>query len=653
MQQPMTRFLLATLMAAGQAFAQSQSDVIQPTPNLRAEGIPPIPAALAKKIGLYTEFRPKGFVGWHPLRREMMVGARPANTTQIHRLAAPMGKLEQLTDFADPVRSARFERRRGDYLVFAKDTGGSEATQLYRLDFGTGKSTRLTSPDSLHRGGEWNNAGDRLVLSSTQLDKTGKRDSVTTELALLDPLTGTTQTVASLPGNWGGFRFSPDDKRLLALHFLSNTLTELWEISVAGGARVRLLGSAAGPAVAYSDADYTPDGKGVVLSSNEGGEFRQLIHLDLQSRTRTVLSRDIAWDVNHIAVSRRTGITAVITNEAGKGVLRLFDIAGRKELPQPKLPSGMVTGAEWHDNGVDLAFNLQSAQLAGDVYSLDVRTGVVTRWTETSVEGIDTVQFREPESIAWNSFDGLKITGFLYRPGSRHSGRRPVIINIHGGPESQARPGFQGRSQYFVHDLGIAMIYPNVRGSSGFGKTFQSLDDGVKREDSVKDIGALLDWIATQPDLDPKRVMVMGGSYGGYMSLAVATHYPDRIAGSIDVVGISNFQTFLERTETYRRDNRRAEYGDERDPAMRAFFERISPLTHADKIAKPLFVVQGRNDPRVPWQEADQIVARVRLSKTPVWYLLAEDEGHGFAKKNNADFLFYSMVRFAEEVLLK
>ena len=224
---------------------------------------------------------------------------------------------------------------------------------------------------------------------------------------------------------------------------------------------------------------------------------------------------------------------------------------------------------------------------------------------------------------------------------------------IHGGPEGQARPGFLGRWNYFLDELGIAIIQPNVRGSTGYGKTFVALDNGMKREDSVKDIGALLDWIRAQPDLDADRVATEGGSYGGYMVLAVATNFPDRIAGTVDIVGIANFVTFLESTESYRRDLRRVEYGDERDPAMRAFLTRISPINNAQKIKAPLFVVAGLNDPRVRYTEAEQIVGAARKNGMPVWYLLADNEGHGFARKANADFLFYAMAEFFQERLLR
>jgi dipeptidyl aminopeptidase/acylaminoacyl peptidase len=284
---------------------------------------------------------------------------------------------------------------------------------------------------------------------------------------------------------------------------------------------------------------------------------------------------------------------------------------------------------------------------------LDVTNGAVARWTESELGGVVAATLNEAELIKWKSFDGLEISGFLHRPAAKFTGKRPVIVQIHGGPESQSTPVFLGRNNYFLNELGVAIIEPNVRGSTGNGKTFVTLDNGPKREDSVKDIGALLDWIAAQPGLDASRVMVTGGSYGGYMTLACAVHYNDRIRCSIDIVGISNFISFLQNTESYRRDLRRVEYGDERDPQMRAVFEQISPLNHAAKIKKPIFIVQGTNDPRVPRTEAAQIKETVSRNGTPVWYLEAKDEGHGFARKGNRDFQFYASVMFVKKFLLE
>ena len=360
----------------------------------------------------------------------------------------------------------------------------------------------------------------------------------------------------------------------------------------------------------------------------------------------------------------RRELACAIVNVAGRRELHVIDIDSGREIAMPALPraarSGSISRLRFARSGNrdEIAFTVNSAQSPGDVWTLDLRNGdragaaKAEQWTRAVVEGVDTAPFREAEVIRWQSFDGRAISGLINRPPSSFVGKRPVLVNIHGGPEGQSTIGFLGRNNYFVDELGIAYIQPNVRGSTGYGKTYVSLDDGLKREDSVKDIGALLDWIATQPDLDARRVMVTGGSYGGYMSLAVAMTYADRIAASIDVVGISSFTTFLERTETYRRDLRRVEYGDERDPAMRAFFERISPLNHADRITKPLFVVAGQNDPRVPYQEGEQIVAKVRGNGVPVWHLVADNEGHGFARKPNADYQFYAQVLFMQRYLL-
>jgi dipeptidyl aminopeptidase/acylaminoacyl peptidase len=343
---------------------------------------------------------------------------------------------------------------------------------------------------------------------------------------------------------------------------------------------------------------------------------------------------------------------AFVSNEEGLGALHLLDTSTEKELPVPKLPVGLVSGLIWHRNGRDLAFAISSASSPGDAYSLDVTAGKLERWT-ISEAALKTDAFPEPELVRWKSFDGRMISGFLYRPPAKFTGKRPVLIEIHGGPEGQSRPDFLGRYNYYLNELGIAVILPNVRGSTGYGKAFTKLDNGFLREGTYKDINALLDWIGTRPDMDSGRVAVTGGSYGGHMTLAVSTFYSDRIRCSIDVVGPSNLVTFLEHTEAYRRDLRRVEYGDERDPKMREFLERIAPMNNVEKIKKPMMVVAGKNDPRVPVTESDQIVVALKKQGTPVWYVMAKDEGHGFQKKANADFQFYATVEFLQEYLLK
>ena len=284
------------------------------------------------------------------------------------------------------------------------------------------------------------------------------------------------------------------------------------------------------------------------------------------------------------------------------------------------------------------------------MYVYDLPSGKLARWTASEVGGLDPARFAEPTLVRFPSFDQRQIPAFVYRPKLAPGAKAPVLISIHGGPEGQAQPSFSALTQFNVNQLGYAVVVPNVRGSSGYGKTYLALDNGQKREDSVKDIGALLDWIATQPDLDASKVVVQGGSYGGYMVLASLMHYSDRLAGGIDTVGISHFSTFLKNTQSYRRDLRRAEYGDERDPVMAAFFDRIAPLNNAARIGKPLFVIQGANDPRVPASESRQIVDAVRAKGVRAWYLLAKDEGHGFRKKSNIDYQNGAAALFLTEI---
>jgi dipeptidyl aminopeptidase/acylaminoacyl peptidase len=654
--------VVALLLAACASAPSDDGRVLTPNPNLVVQGIPPLPERIAREVAPYTDFRGHGFVAWHPAKREMLVAHRPAggNTAQLFRVAAPMAAPERLTDFADPVTNASYEPREGRYIVYARSSGGNEASQLYRLDPDTRTSTLLTDPSERHDRRAWLHHSNRMLVGSVPLDRTaagGTRAKVTTRLRLIDPLNPEgARLVAELDGGgWFGGRVSHDDRQVALTRYLSATESQVWLLDLGTGqARQVLPAPGSTERAAYTAGEFTRDGTGMFVVSDRAGEFRELMHVRLADGRLTRMSASIPWDIDSVDVTEDGTLVAAQANVDGRDELRLFDARTLAELPAPKLPSGSVGSTEFHPTLPDLAFTLSNAQGPSQIYSLDPRSGRVEQWTRSlAAPGVDTRGFPEQQIVRWKSFDGLTISGLLSRPPARFTGKRPVLVAIHGGPESQAKVGFLNRTAYLVNELGIALIQPNVRGSSGYGKTFLTLDDGMKREDSVKDIGALLDWIATQPDLDASRVLVTGGSYGGYMSLAVAVHYSDRIAGAIDIVGISNFVSFLTNTESYRRDLRRVEYGDERDPAMRAFLERISPLTNAHRIAKPMFVVQGRNDPRVPYTEAEQIVAKLRENKVPVWYLRAENEGHGFARKENADFQFYATVQFIRDTLLK
>ena len=660
----MRTILLSTafaLLAAGCAQPPVAEPVVAPNPNLVAQGIPPVPQSLADRVAKYTDFRGHGFVEWHPTKREMLVNHRKAGDTlvQLYRLSAPMAEPEQLTADNEPVYQASYEPREGRYLVFERSSGGNEAAQIHRLDLDTRKVTLISNPAERHNMLGWLRKSGQLLYSSVPLDRNSAaaRTGLTTRISLVDPARPEgLRAVAELPGGgWFGGPVSPYEKLLGLVRYVSATESEIWTLDIASGQRRKLLpADGDGTKASYYVADFAPDGRSLYFRSTRSGEFLELMQLDLASGAIARLSSSIPWDLEQPTLSHDGRLIAAAANVDGREELRLFDAATRQPLAAPDAPRGSIGAPAFHPARNELAFAVNNAKGPCQVWTFDPATGRSQQWTKPSAApGVDMAAFSEQQVIRWTSFDGRTISGLISRPPARFTGKRPVLIDIHGGPEGQATVGFLGRYNYFVQELGVVMIQPNVRGSTGFGKTFLSLDDGMKREDSVKDIGALLDWIAKQPDLDASRVAVSGGSYGGYMSLAVSTHYADRIAGAVDDVGISHFVTFLNNTESYRRDLRRSEYGDERDPAMRAFLDRISPLSNAQRIKKPLFVVQGKNDPRVPYTEAEQIVEKVRANGVPVWYLRAENEGHGFVRKENADFRFFAMVKFLENVLLR
>jgi len=638
----------SSTLAADDAPPPAAADVLPPPASLLADGMPSVPRALVDEVGRYTEARSAGFVDWHPLEHQLLISTRFANTTQIHRVRMPGGDRTQLTFFPEPVTGALYEPKEGRYFLFLKDRGGDEFRQLYRADLADGRITLLSDGGRSQNGGlVWNNAGDRVAYGST------RRNGTDRDLYVMDPLQRQSdrRVLEVQGGGWGVDDWSPGDERLLASEGISVNESRLWLVDLASGSKTLVTPADKEP-VAWGNAHFHPDGKHAYAITDRGEEFAYLGLLDLATKTVKRVSAPRSWDVEGFDLTRDGSTLAFVVNEAGLSKLYLLDTATGAEREVSGVPVGVFGNLGFHADGKALAFGVSSARIPSDVYSLEVATGKVERWTSSELGPVVLDGLPDPEVVRWKSFDEREITGFLYRPAKRFTGKRPVVIIIHGGPEGQAQPTFNGRWNYLLDQLGVAIVEPNVRGSTGYGKTFVKLDNGMKREDSVKDIGALLDWIAQQPDLDASRVMIYGGSYGGYMTLAVSTHYSDRIRGSVDIVGISNFNTFLVNTESYRRDLRRVEYGDERDAEMHAFFDRIAPLNNAAKIGKPLFVVQGANDPRVPKTEAEQIVATVRKGQTPVWYLVGLNEGHGFAKKENSDYLFYATIEFMKKYVL-
>ena len=645
----MRAFLRVAVVLLLTAIVFPQNDAVVPNENLVTEGIPKIPVSIAESVERYSNFRGATLDSWDPVKREILISTRFADTNQIHLVKMPGGARTQLTFYPDRVSSAHYSPTKDDSFVFSKDVGGGEFFQLYRYDVSSGDVTLLTDGKSRNTDAVWSHAGDRLVYGST------RRDANDVDLWEIEPANLKSDHLLTQlqGGGWQALDWSPDSSKILAVEEISANEAYLWIVDAKSGEKTLITPKGGAEKIAYNDGRFSKDGKGIFVTTDKDSEFQRLAYVDLATKEHTYLTSNIPWDVDEFDLSDDGKTIAFVVNEDGFGVLHLFDTNTRKEKSVPSLPKGVISGVQWHKNNRDLGFNLSSARSSSDVFSLDVQTGKVERWTFSETGGLNTSDFPEPELIHWKSWDGRNISGFLYRPSAKFTGKRPVIVNIHGGPEGQFRPSFPGRWDYYMNELGAAMIAPNVRGSTGYGKTFLALDNGFLREGSYQDINTLFDWIQTQPQLDSGRVLVTGGSYGGFMTLAVATNFNDRICCSVDVVGPSNLVTFLEHTSGYRQDLRRVEYGDERDPKMRAFLEQIAPYNKAKNITKPLFVIAGKNDPRVPVSESEQMVNIVRQNGTPVWWLMAKDEGHGFAKKKNQDYQFCATVIFVKDYLLK
>jgi dipeptidyl aminopeptidase/acylaminoacyl peptidase len=613
------------------------------------DGVPEIPQRIIERMNQYQNVRSASPLDWNPTGG-LLITTRFGDTSQLHHIAHPEGARRQLTFYKEPVSSGSFGQDPG-WLIFARDVGGNEMYQIHRLDLASGEAVQLTKGE---QNGDivWSNDRSRIAWRSTLRNK---RDH---DIWMMDPLRPQNQEILlEVSGYWEPMDWSPDDRRLLVKHFISPTESYVWLVDARRRTKKPVANhkKAQGETISVAKALFDASGEGVYLTSDEGSEVRTLRHLRLGSTKTEEITGDIPWEIQNFVLSRDRSKLAFTVNENGASKLYWMDTESRarKEIAHG---FGVVSGMHFSPDGKSFAFALDSPSSPADVYSIELDGMKLIRWTESEVGGIDRRNLRSCDRVSFPAFDEVRpgerrmIPALVYKPSG--AGPFPVIINIHGGPESQATAIFSATTQYTLNELDCAVIYPNVRGSSGYGKTYLKLDNGLLREDSVKDIGALLDWIATQPDLDASRVGVIGGSYGGYMSLASMIHYGDRLRAGIDVVGISNYVTFLENTSEYRRDLRRVEYGDERDPKMRKFLEEIAPVNNAAKIRTPLFVIQGANDPRVPASEAEQIVRVARGKGVLVWSLLAKDEGHGFKKKANVDQMGYATSLFWETFLL-
>lgn len=629
--------LAVMAIAAAPAFAQPERIT---EGNLVMENIPDVPADVRERLQQYNNVRSAGFSDFAP-DGGVYITTRFGETTQIHHVAQPMGMRRQVTFFDERTSGANVRPGQSGEFVFTRDIGGDEFFQGFLFDPSDASVTRFTDAGTRNGSVTWRDDGGQLAWSRRQ---DGDPDA---DIMIADPSNPGSRTVllegegAVSPTDW-----SPDGAQLLIQRYYAITHSDLFVLDVASGEMTEINPDLD---VAYGASEFAADGESLFVITDADSDFRRIVEIELDSGDWRVVSPDHGWDVESMDLSPDGSKLVYTINNGGNEELHMIDPATGATLDVPELPLGLIGGLQFDEDGDRLGFTHISARSPGDAWVYDLNTGELVRWTQSEVGSLDTSALVEPQLIRFESFDGLEVPSFYYPAAGE--GPHPVIIDIHGGPESQERPNFNARIQYWVNELGISVLAPNVRGSAGYGREYLLMDNGFNREDSVRDIGALIDWVEAQPELDSERVVVYGGSYGGYMVLASMVHYSDRLAGGINIVGISNFVTFLENTNGYRRDLRRAEYGDERDPAMYEHLQAISPSNNADQITAPLFIIQGFNDPRVPASEAEQILAAVRDAGGDPWFLMAMDEGHGFRKQSNVEFQRETETLFLSEIL--
>jgi dipeptidyl aminopeptidase/acylaminoacyl peptidase len=625
--------------------------------QLVLRGVPQIPPTLVNRLNQYQNVRSALFMDWTRDGKGVYIRTRFDDISQLHRVHAAGGARQQLTWFHEPVGQV-LRRPKSNQLALTMDEGGRELDQIFLFDPETATTTRVTDGNSRNRHICWSRDGRKLAFQST------RRNGRNNDLWVMDPDNpGSAELLLeAADGSWlAPVDFSRNGKFLLVQQFLNVTDSRIFVLDLEDGSLRTLAGDSEYPS-ANRALSFDHLGEGFYFITNERNRAAELSWQPLKPEVpRQYITAQIPWDVTGFAISDNGKRGAMVTNEEGLSRLYLLDTRSGKFTLVKNIPVGIISRLKFNRDNRRLAMSLSAAQSPNDVYVLDLGRSIravksITRWTYSEVGGLDTNSFTEPELVRYPTFDVVgnrqrTIPAFVYRPPGK--GPHPVIIYVHGGPEGQYRPSFSNKLQMWVAELDAAVIAPNIRGSTGYDNEFLSLDDREKREDAVRDIGALLDWIENQSDLDSDRVAIYGSSYGGYVVLASAVLYGDRLRAGVDVVGISDFVTFLENTEDYRRELRRYEYGDERDPEMRAILQQISPLNNVDQIDMPLLVVQGRNDPRVPVGQSAQIVQALINRGKPVWYIEALNEGHGYNRKENRSVYEQATILFLQKFLLE
>ena len=652
------RSLLTGLLVLLLANIASAAEVQRRTANdgqLVMEDIPEIPDYLPPILDRYQNIHTARFAGWSLDSDSIFIKTQPGNVTQLHRVTEPGGARSQVTFGQEPVGEV-LPQPNSNLLALTRDRGGDEFDQVYLLNPENGLIKKLTNGSALNNRLAWDRQGVNLAYRSTR--RNGRSSDIWMQnVTTSDPAVMLLETDDGTL--WKPIDFSHDGKKLLVQQFLSVIDSRVYIKTLPDGELQLLAGDAENPssniAIGFDAQDHN-----VLFVTNQREGAAELAKTSLVEELKTTFMPSANnWDITQFVISPDRKRGAFVSNEGGVSKLYLFDPDRMTFKVERRIPLGLIAGLMFSPDGKKLGMTLNSARSPNDAFVLTLGRKPLygrslKRWTFSEVGGLDTTKFSEPIQIRYPSQlegdESIPLPAFVYLPPGR--GPFPVIIHAHGGPESQFRPGFNPGFQMLIDQLGVAIIAPNIRGSLGYGALFITLDDGFKPEAAIRDIGALLDWIALQPKLDKDRVAVVGASYGGYVALASAVHYSDRLRCAVDQFGISNFVTFLENTQDYRRELRRLEYGDERDPEMRAFLESVSPLNNVDKIKIPLFVQQGRNDPIVPESESEQLVKALREQGQTVWYMNALNEGHSFRKKENRDLHQQATFLFLQKYLL-
>jgi len=595
--------------------------------------VPATTGEVAARVDAYLSGRTAGVLGWSN-SGQLLIGTSFGETQQLHLVAAPGGERRQLSFSRDPCIEGAFSPDpAGADLVYLQDHDGDGKYQIFYRRGTDPTARRLTDGTSVNRAVLWSNAGHELAFATTA------RDGKSVDIDIVAPQTGALPhlVVSGEGGAWYPLDWSPDDGQLLALERVSRRESRLFLVDLDTGKKREI---DAGPA-AVSAARFSRDGQGAYLISDLDSEFSELRFVNFFTGQKSVVSGHAPGDVETFALSRDGHYLAFVSDEGGVDRLDVLDLRAHQDLAVPPMPTpGLIRDLRFDGDGKRLAFTYEAVTHPADAYVFDTASKRIEQWTHSEAGAVDTAKFVLPRLIRFPGFErenprDREVPAYVYEPTG--GGSHPVLILFDGGSDRRFRPRFDPWIQYVVSELGFAVVAPNLRGSSGYGKAFAASGDGRGRDDAIKDIGAMLVWLRGQSEFDAQRIAVAGEGYGGYLALAALVNYGDRLRGGIDVGGISDFVAWLGSAPAPRQDQLRREFGDERDPDVRSFLRRISPLSGADRIAKPLLIIQGGNDAEVPAEQSQDMVNRLRSRGADVGYLLIKKSGRGLTTRRDRE----------------